>query len=95
MSDSAAGAGSWLNMEIPIEKELTLESHRRAAAHLHHHELVAVHDSLMVSYCHLGHILDQAMRRIAELEARDALCNDVQDHHLQWARDLLANNPQP
>lgn len=86
--------GNWLDMNLPIERELTLTAHRRAAAHMHHHELVAIHDNLLVSYCHCSHMLEQAMRRVAELELREAV--HVQDHHLEWAREVLGENaPQP
>lgn len=80
---------SWLDMEIPLEKRLTLESHRRAAVKLHLHELQAVHDSLMVSYTHLAHMLNQAMRRVAELELREA--SQVEAHHHEWAREVLTD----
>lgn len=62
----------WLDMTIPAERLLTLETHRRTAARLHPDELIAVHDSLLVGYCHLDHMLRQAMLRIAELEAKEA-----------------------
>jgi hypothetical protein len=89
--------GNWLDMKLPIEKELTLTTHRRAAAHMHPHELVAIHDSLLVSYCHCSFMLEQAMKRVAELELREAV--NVQNHHLDWAREVLGelgeNAPQP
>lgn len=42
-------------------------------------------------------MLEQAMKRVAELELREAVT--VQDHHLDWAREVLGelgeNAPQP
>ena len=39
-------------------------------------------------------MLEQAMRRVAELELKEAV--NVQDHHLEWAREVLGENaPQP
>jgi hypothetical protein len=41
-----------------------------------------------------AYMLEQAMRRVAELELREAV--NVQDHHFQWAREVLGENaPQP
>ena len=79
-------ADSWLNMEISLERQLTLEGLRREAAHMHHHELAAQHDFLLRHHMHTAHMLEQAMRRICELELREAMT--VGSDHMAWAREL-------
>lgn len=80
---------SWLNMEIPMERLLTLESLRREAAQMRPHELIAQHDFLLRHHMHTAHMLEQAMRRLAELELREAMA--VNGEHMDWARQLLAD----
>lgn len=83
------GTESWLNMELSLERALTLEQERRAAAQLHPHDLAAALDSLLVLYCQTHYMLEQAMRRVMELEIKESLSIGP-DHH-QWAEDVLQN----
>jgi hypothetical protein len=81
-----AGIGSWLKMELPIERMLTLEKARRLIPRIELDDLRAIHDSLLVSYVHQEHILNQAMRRVAELEIQSPAMVGVE--HENWAREL-------
>jgi len=45
-------------------------------------------DSLLVAHAHQQQIIRQAMGRVAELEAREAI-NDPAPRHHQWAREML------
>lgn len=80
---------SWLDMKLPVERQLTLEGLRREAAQMHHHELIATHDFLLCHHIQTEFMLQQAMRRVAELELRHAM--SVTSDHQAWAQELLDN----
>lgn len=76
-------------MEMPLERQLTMEGLRREAARIHPHDLIAAYDFLLCHHMRTELLLEQAMRRVTELELREATM--VNDNHRQWAQDLLAD----
>lgn len=85
MSDSLNGW--WLNMELPPERCMSLEISRRQIPQLSPAELQAIHDSLLVALAHKDHMLNQAMRKVAELELRLFTCETTETHQ-RWAREI-------
>lgn len=81
------GNESWLNMEIPMERMLTLEKARRAVPRLTLDQLRELHDDLLVSYVTQQHMLSQAIIRVAELEQEE--CTIVRKQHKAWAQEIL------
>lgn len=87
------GNESWLNMEIPMERMLTLEKARRAVPRLTLDQLRELHDDLLVSYVTQQHMLCLAIMRVAELEQEE--CTIVQKQHTAWAQEILKDLAGP
>jgi len=59
---------SWLQPGLSLGGELALESARRAVPRMHRHDLEAQLDSALVDLANTREMLNQAMRRVMELE---------------------------
>jgi hypothetical protein len=82
-------SGPWrLDLTLTLPTQLDLERGRRAIPKMHRHQLDALADSLLVAHAQQQQIIRQAMGRVAELEAREALQEPAPRHH-QWAREVL------
>lgn len=82
-------AGPWrLDLTLTLSTQLNLERSRRSIPRVHRHELEALADSLLVAHVHQQQIIRQALGRVAELEAREAIRDPAPRHH-QWAREVL------
>lgn len=68
--------------------QLDLERGRRSIPRLQRHELDALADSMLVQHFHQQQIIRQALGRVAELEAREAIRDPAPRHH-KWAREVL------
>lgn len=82
-------AEGWLDPQLSLSRELELEAARRVIPQLHRHDLEARLDSALVHAITMDHLLRQAMARVCELEAREALAESPAPRHLEWARELL------
>lgn len=82
---------TWLNPALSLETQLSQEHDRRRAAQMSREQLSALADRLICQLYRSDLILDQALRRVAQLEAERALGQPVpaRRRHFQWARDLL------
>jgi hypothetical protein len=80
----------WIDPQLSLSRELELETARRAIPRLHRHELEARLDSALVHAITFDHLLRQALARVMELEAKEALAGPPLERHQEWARDLLA-----
>lgn len=81
--------GPWrLDLTLTLSTQLDLERGRRSIRRVHRHELEALADSLLVAHVSQQQIIRQAMKRVAELEAREAI-RDPAPRHQQWAREVL------
>jgi hypothetical protein len=80
----------WIDPQLSLSRELELETARRAIPRLHRHELEARLDSALVHAITFDHLLRQALARVMELEAKEALAAPPLERHQEWARDLLA-----
>jgi hypothetical protein len=81
------GNESWLDMEIPMERMLTLEKARRAVPRLSLDQLRELHDDLLVSYVTQQHVLCLSIMRVAELEQKEYMV--VGEKHKDWAQEIL------
>jgi len=63
----------WLQRELSLSKELQLEVTRREIKGLPRAQLVAGLDCALGHNFTLAHLLRQALARVQELEARDAI----------------------
>jgi len=77
-----------LDLTLTLGMQLDLERGRRSIPRLHRHELDALADSMLVQHFHQQQIIRQALKRVAELEAREAIRDPAPRHH-QWAREVL------
>ena len=84
------GEGWWLDPQLSLSRELELEAARRVIPQLHRHDIEARLDSALVHAVTMDHLLRQAMARVCELEAKEALAGPPAPRHLEWAQDLLA-----
>ena len=80
---------SWMIPQLTLSAELDRERGRRLIREMSPERLAAHADSLWVAYLNQSTILRQATRRIAELEAREAIKDPAPRHH-QWAREVLS-----
>ena len=85
----ADDCGGWLSPGLSLSGELTLEAARRAVPRLHRHDLEARLDSALVDLAYTQSMLNQAMRRVAELELREAISEPPADRHHAWAAEVL------
>jgi hypothetical protein len=77
--------------QLTLSAELDRERGRRLIREMSPERLAAHADSLWVAYLNQSTILRQATRRIAELEAREAIRDpDPAPRHHQWAREVMA-----
>ena len=86
-SDSCAG---WLTPGLSLSTQLQLEAARRAVPRMHRHDLEARMDSALVDLAATQNMLNQAMRRVQELELREIVSQPPGDRHLAWAAEVLA-----
>lgn len=77
-----------LDLTLTLGMQLDLERGRRSIPKLRRHELDALADSMLCQHFHHQQIIRQAMGRVAELEAREAVRDPAPRHH-QWAREVL------
>ena len=82
--------GWWIDPQLSLSRELELETARRVIPQLHRHDLEARLDSALVHCITFDHLLRQALARVMELEAKEALAESPAPRHQEWARDLLA-----
>ena len=86
-SDSCAG---WLTPGLSLSSQIALEAARRAVPRMHRHDLEARLDSTLVALATTQNMLNQAMRRVAELELREIVNQPPGDQHQAWAAEVLA-----
>ena len=77
-----------LDLTLTLGMQLDLERGRRSIPRLQRVELDALADSMLVQHFHHQQIIRQALKRVAELEAREAIRDPAPRHH-QWAREVL------
>lgn len=65
--------GAWMVRQHSLEREAAIEIQRRALRAMPEPQLRGMADSLLVSLVETQAMLTSAMRRIAELEVREAL----------------------
>jgi hypothetical protein len=80
----------WIDPQLSLSRELELETARRAIPRLHRHELEARLDSALVNCVTFDHLLRQALARVMELEAREAINQPPSDRHHAWAAEVMA-----
>ena len=86
-ADSCAG---WLTPGLSLSTQLQLEAARRAVPRMHRHDLEARMDSALVDLANTQSMLNQAMRRVAELELREIVNQPPGDRHQALAAEVLA-----
>ena len=86
-SESCAG---WLTPGLSLSSQIALEAARRAVPRMHRHDLEARLDSTLVALATTQNMLNQAMRRVAELELREIVNQPPGDQHQAWAAEVLA-----
>lgn len=84
------GCAGWLCPGLSLGGELALEAARRAVPRLHRNDLEAQLDSALVDLANCREMLNQAMRRVAELELREVISQPPSDRHHAWAAEVLA-----
>lgn len=82
--------GWWIDPQLSLSRELELEAARRVIPQLHRHDLEARLDSALVHCITFDHLLRQALARVMELEAREAINQQPADRHHAWAAEVLA-----
>ena len=88
-SSSTAPSTFWLTFELRVEAEFVRESHRTILREMNPAQLLEAADAIVRDYHLKLHLLNQYVRRVAELECRAALIDDVDERHLQAAREIL------
>lgn len=84
-----------LSAELSLCRQFQCEQDRRAALKLDHQELQMLADRLICDWHANQTIIDQAFRRIGELQVQVALAaakpsrRRPEPRHFDWARDLL------
>lgn len=84
-----------LTAELSLDRQFQREQDRRAAVRLDHQELQVLADKLICDWYANQSIIDQAFRRIGELQVQVALAaakpskRRPEPRHFEWARDLL------
>jgi len=82
------GDEGWMRAGLTLSEEVALEAARRAVPRLHRHDLEARLDSALVDLAHCRSLLNQAMRRVAELELQQITAQPA-ERHRRWAAELL------
>lgn len=82
---------SWLNLDLSLETQFEIQASRARLAQLDHDQLKDAADRLVQDWHLKAVILDQAFRRIAELECCMVLSSPPDDErYLRWADEVLA-----
>lgn len=89
MRDASSLTRFWLSFDLSVEAEFVRESHRAILREMSLSELREAADAIVRDYHLKQHLLGQYVRRVAELECRAALIDDVDERHLQAARGIL------
>jgi hypothetical protein len=79
----------WLSFQLSVEAEFVREAHRAILREMSIEQLREAADAIVRDYHLKQHLLSQYVRRVAELECRAALIDDVDENHLAAARGIL------
>ena len=82
--------GWWLDPQLSLGAELSLEAARRAIPRTHRHDLEAAMDSALVHSVPLEHLLRQALGRVQELELQAIVNQPPADRPHRWAAEARA-----
>jgi hypothetical protein len=86
---------SWLDPTLSLSAEASREWDRHQAARLHRDQLCPLVDRLICNHYHHEVIIQQALKRITQLEVELMLAQSTPaapgpaPRHLQWAKELL------
>lgn len=78
----------WLSFQLSLEAEFTWESHRAALQKMDHQALLIAAEALCRDHHLKQFLLDQYVRRVAELECREGL-RAVDEHDPRMARSAV------